>query len=56
MIIYDFDGGRVILRPSGTEPKLKCYLSCRGTDDRTAEAELEALEKDAFKVLGELTK
>ncbi len=32
MINYIFDGGKVIIRPSGTEPLIKLYLSARLSD------------------------
>ena len=35
--------GKVIVRPSGTEPKLKLYLSVRGTGEEDAAGRLEAL-------------
>ncbi|MEW2496583.1 phospho-sugar mutase [Streptomyces nodosus] len=52
---YTLDGARVIVRPSGTEPKLKCYLEVvvpvAGHDElpearRRATALLEALKRD----------
>lgn len=41
------EGGKVIVRPSGTEPKLKLYLSVRGTSEEDALARLDVLEKGA---------
>ena len=37
-------GHKIIVRPSGTEPKLKAYLFAKGVDQAAAEKELDALE------------
>lgn len=37
-------GFKFIVRPSGTEPKLKAYLFAQGVDQQTAEKELDILE------------
>ncbi|SFR95538.1 phosphomannomutase [Microbacterium sp. cf046] len=47
------DGSRVIVRPSGTEPKLKIYLDVRGDSVDDARARLTALTDGAHALLDE---
>ena len=51
MLIFELDGGRLILRPSGTEPKLKAYCSARGDCRESAEQYLGELEKAAKELM-----
>ena len=46
------DGSRVLVRPSGTEPKAKAYVFAKGTDRAESEARLAALAADAKSILG----
>lgn len=49
--IWLVDGSRVIVRPSGTEPKLKVYLDVRGDSPRDADARIAALDAGARALL-----
>jgi len=45
------DGSRLIVRPSGTEPKLKLYLDVRGSSAKKANRRLAALRAGAEELL-----
>jgi len=55
VVILRFDGGRVVVRPSGTEPKCKAYLeliSPASMDAALAHEQLEGLSTEVTAVLG----
>ena len=53
VITFDLeDAASVIIRPSGTEPKIKVYYTTKGADKAAAESLQEALSADFTKILG----
>ena len=52
---YLEDGSRVIIRPSGTEPKLKIYLDTQRDTRREAETALKELESALRSLVGSLS-
>lgn len=44
-------GGKLIVRPSGTEPKIKAYLFAKAPDEAGAAEMLDALEQSAREIL-----
>jgi phosphomannomutase len=44
-------GIRVIIRPSGTEPKMKCYIEVIAADEKGAQSQLEVLREPLRKLL-----
>ncbi len=55
VLYYELERGSFILRPSGTEPKIKSYLSYIGENEQEAKDGLALLEKNVHKLLDELT-
>ena len=46
VLTYTLEGGEtIVVRPSGTEPKIKTYFTTKGKDLKEAEAEKEKLAK-----------
>ncbi len=52
LCFYLEDGSSLIVRPSGTEPKIKLYISAVGATDADATAQREKLENAGTKLLG----
>jgi phosphomannomutase len=53
VLLYDLeDGGRVAVRPSGTEPKIKFYLEVVDSSAERASRRLEALERELLSRAG----
>lgn len=49
---FDIEGGdKAIVRPSGTEPKIKLYIFAKGDDATSADAQIDAIEKDGRELL-----
>ena len=49
---YLEDGSSLIVRPSGTEPKIKIYLSAVGETNEKAKVKLKELEQSGTTLLG----
>ena len=53
MIEYTLEGGcGFIVRPSGTEPKIKIYYSVKADSEAAVKAQGEALKTEVTKLLG----
>ena len=52
MLFYELDGGsKAIVRPSGTEPKVKLYLMAQGSDAERCDIALEAIKTAMFRLV-----
>ncbi|MBR6562338.1 MAG: phospho-sugar mutase, partial [Clostridia bacterium] len=52
MLYYELEGGSaVIVRPSGTEPKIKAYILIRAESDSDANAKIDSCTEDCKQLL-----
>ena len=55
VLYFELENGRFILRPSGTEPKIKSYISYVGKNPADAQEGLSRLEKAVRELIDRLT-
>ena len=52
VLYYELEGGTTfIIRPSGTEPKVKVYIMAKAEDKASADAKVEALAAAAKEIV-----
>jgi phosphomannomutase len=52
VLVLRAQGVRVVVRPSGTEPKLKCYLEVVAEERAEAAAQVAALRAELARTIG----
>ena len=50
------DGSSFVVRPSGTEPKMKIYLAVKGSSLENAESEIERFKSTVMEIINEKLK